>query len=54
MKKLLFLVLIVAGCVSNKESARETLSLAGEWNFGIDSLDQGIDQQWYSKILVEK
>jgi hypothetical protein len=32
---------------------RDTLSLAGEWGFMIDSLDQGIDNEWYNKLSDE-
>jgi hypothetical protein len=32
---------------------RNTLSLAGEWGFMIDSLDQGIDNEWYNKLSDE-
>ena len=48
MKKLLFLLLIVTGCSSTNEEIRKSISLAGEWKFRVDSLDQGIDQQWYN------
>ena len=48
MKKLLFLMLLVTGCTSQKTNIREKLSLAGEWKFRIDSLDQGIDKKWYN------
>lgn len=48
MKKLLFLLLIVTGCSSTNEEIRKSISLAGEWKFRVDSLDRGIDQQWYN------
>ena len=53
MKKLLFLLLIVAGCSSQKTDIPERLSLAGEWKFRIDSLDQGVEQQWYEQDFIE-
>jgi hypothetical protein len=48
MKKYIFLLLIVAGCTANKEFTRGKISLAGEWKFRIDSLDQGIKQEWFN------
>jgi hypothetical protein len=50
MKKLLFLLLIIAGCKANHNDIRTRLSLAGEWKFRIDSLDQGIENKWYNEI----
>ncbi len=46
MKKLLFLFVALAGCTIHYEDLPEELSLSGEWKFRIDSLDQGIEQQW--------
>ena len=48
MKQLLFFCCVLAGCTSHKTYLQERLSLAGEWKFKIDSLDQGIEQQWYT------
>ena len=54
MKKLiLLLIVILTGCAVNKESVREKLSLAGEWQFKIDSLDQGIENKWYLDTFEE-
>jgi hypothetical protein len=53
MKKLLILLLIVAGCTSKKFEVREKVSLAGEWRFRIDSLDKGVDNKWYNDLAVE-
>jgi len=53
MKKLLVLLLIVCSCTNNKVSVRQSLSLAGEWKFRIDSLDQGIVNKWYNNLAVE-
>ena len=49
MRRLLFLCLILASCASHKEEVRNSLSLAGGWKFAIDSLDQGVREQWYSR-----
>lgn len=53
MKKLLFLILVVAGCTSQQTDIREKLSLAGVWKFKIDSLDQGLGKQWYNEEFTE-
>jgi hypothetical protein len=53
MKKLLILLLVVAGCTSHDKFKEEKLSLAGEWKFRIDSLDNGIEQKWYNGELNE-
>jgi len=53
MKKLLILLLIAAGCTSQKTYIPEKLSLTGEWKFRIDSLDQGIEQQWFTGEFSE-
>jgi len=53
MKNLFFLLLVVTGCTSQQIEIREKLSLAGIWGFKIDSLDQGIEQQWYNGEFSE-
>ncbi len=53
MKKILFIFLIVAGCSANKEFKSEKISLAGDWQFKIDSLDQGINDKWYNEEFSE-
>ena len=53
MKNLFFFLLILAGCTSNSEFTREKLSLAGEWQFRIDSLDKGVDNKWYNDSFIE-
>ncbi len=46
---LLFIMLIIAaGCENQDQQVRETLSLAGDWGFRIDSLDQGVEEEWYN------
>jgi hypothetical protein len=42
MKKILFFLLVIAGCTSREMIVREEISLAGTWQFKIDSLDIGI------------
>jgi len=46
-------LIILTGCTSNNISIRNNLSLAGNWKFCIDSLDQGIEKQWYNEPLAE-
>ncbi len=53
MKRLLFLLLVLTGCIRANIEVRERLSLAGEWQFRIDSLDQGIENKWYNDLAVE-
>ena len=44
---------MVTGCASQNTDIRGKLSLAGVWKFKIDSLDQGIEQQWYNGEFME-
>lgn len=53
MKKLLILLLVVAGCRSQENGIPDKFSLAGEWKFKIDSLDKGIEQQWFAQEFNE-
>jgi len=53
MRKLLILLIVVAGCTSQPKGTREELSLAGTWGFKIDSLDQGVEQQWFNDKFSE-
>ena len=53
MKKLLILLLVLTGCTRNNIDVRSSLSLAGEWKFRIDSLDQGIQNKWYEELASE-
>ena len=48
------MLLIVSGCTSGTYNGRPEISLAGEWEFRIDSLDQGIELQWYNSAFNEK
>jgi hypothetical protein len=53
MKNFIIIILILTGCTSNYEFTREKLSLEGEWKFKIDSLDIGIEKEWYSDSFDE-
>jgi hypothetical protein len=53
MRKLLILLLALAGCTSQNLEVRKSFSLAGEWKFKIDSLDKGINESWFNTIFDE-
>ncbi len=53
MKNLLILLLVLTSCTAQKPDPRQTISLAGEWQFRIDSLDQGIKDKWYNETFAE-
>ncbi len=45
--------LLLTGCVRESGNINPGFSLAGEWKFRIDSLDQGIAERWYEAELNE-
>ena len=49
----LFLIPILSGCFSPASDIRESISLAGEWNFRVDSLDRGLAEKWYETTFEE-
>jgi hypothetical protein len=54
MKKLFFLAcIIIGGCNAADTIERETLPLAGEWIFRIDSLDKGRQEGWFLQTAGE-
>jgi hypothetical protein len=53
MKKFLILLLVVTSCASQDREMRDKFSLAGVWNFRIDSLDQGTTEKWYKGLFDE-
>ena len=53
MKKYLFLLIMTIACSSPDKDINKTFSLAGEWKFKIDSLDQGLTDDWNNKVLDE-
>jgi len=53
MRNFLYFCLFLAGCTSSPDEIRETISLAGEWNFRVDSLDLGLTQKWYTRSFDE-
>ena len=50
---LIIMLSIISGCRMQKQEVRESISLAGEWGFIIDSLDQGIDNEWYKTLAAQ-
>jgi len=50
---LLVLLLFVTGCTGKNIEVRQSISLAGEWNFRIDSLDEGVENKWYNDMWTE-
>ncbi|MCJ7446965.1 MAG: beta-galactosidase [Bacteroidales bacterium] len=53
MKNIIWLILLLAGCSIKQNEFTGKLSLAGDWQFKIDSLDQGIDNKWYLNTFEE-
>jgi len=54
MKNFTFwLMLLLTGCSLKQNLIPEKISLSGEWNFRIDSLDQGVKNRWYNDMAVE-
>ncbi|MBN2632985.1 MAG: beta-galactosidase [Bacteroidales bacterium] len=55
MRNLLCLIVFItfAGCNSPSDYSRDSLSLGGEWHFRIDSLDKGMEQEWYMSLPDE-
>ncbi len=53
MRNFLYFCLILAGCTSTPGEIRETISLAGEWDFRLDSLDIGLAEKWYALSFDE-
>lgn len=53
MKQLLFIYISLLIFCSCKESP-STISLAGEWQFAIDSTDVGITEKWFERSFADK
>jgi hypothetical protein len=49
----LILLLFITGCSGSVHETRNNISLSGEWGFRIDSLNQGIDNEWYNDSFTE-
>lgn len=53
MKKFFFLLILFTSCKINQRDENKFISLAGEWQFRIDSLDQGVTDKWYEADFDE-
>jgi hypothetical protein len=53
MKKYFIFLVFLAACSAEENKIRQQISLAGEWGFRIDSLDQGIQNEWYNTLPEE-
>jgi hypothetical protein len=53
MKNLIWLILLLTNCSVEQKDPVQKISLAGEWNFKIDSLSTGVENHWYEKTLDE-
>jgi hypothetical protein len=53
MKNLIWLMLLLSCCSAEQVDPVQKLSLTGEWNFKIDSLNSGVENRWYEKTLDE-
>ncbi len=53
MKKYFYILLIICACSGKEKNINIEFSLAGEWKFRIDSLDQGINEKWYEADMNE-
>jgi hypothetical protein len=51
--KILFIAFIFIGLYSCKVKDKLNLNLAGKWNFKLDSLNQGMNQNWFNHTLTE-
>src|SRR6185312_11647464 len=47
-------VMMLSTNVKGQQVTKEKIDLSGEWSFRIDSLDQGVEQQWFDKNLPGK
>jgi hypothetical protein len=53
MKKYMFLMILVFACSNQDKNVNRKISLTGEWQFKIDSLDKGVAEKWYDNIFEE-
>jgi hypothetical protein len=53
MKKIILLLLIITGCNQERKGIVTEISLGGNWQFRIDSLNSGIDEQWFNYVFED-
>ncbi len=52
MKKIYYLLFFaLIACQASKKEYRETIDLSGQWQFALDTENEGISRQWYNKDL---
>ena len=49
-----FAFFLLCGCLARECSAGQTISLAGSWNFRLDTNDCGVAQKWFAHNLPDK
>ncbi len=54
MKNLLFIILVFFLFSRCEEKKQTRIDLSGEWQFRIDSLDEGVANRWFEKNLEDK
>jgi hypothetical protein len=54
MRRLIYLLIFLTACTSKEIQTREKINLAGEWQFMIDSLDRGIEENWCNEPFTDK
>ena len=47
-------MILLAGCNSKNKFSEERISLSGDWQFRIDSLDRGIADKWFGDSCTDK
>ena len=53
MRISLFLIALCTVVFSCQNNSITSIDLSGEWQFQIDSTDQGVSEKWYEKSLVD-
>ena len=53
MRKLYFTLVLALFATTYALAYKNSISLAGKWNFEIDREDKGIEQKWFSKNLSD-
>jgi hypothetical protein len=51
MKRITYIVFVLLKCVLIQ--ANDTLNLAGQWSFDVDSQDRGIEEKWQIRVLSD-
>lgn len=54
MKILVFLTVFAGFCLSAFAQSAETVSIAGDWRFGLDRKNEGVAANWFNQSLPER